>query len=248
MNDHQAPNPFPAPEPPQTPRHPSAQLAPASRAPVAPKRRTGLIATGTGVLGLIAGLLIGSSGSDSLTPPPAAAPTSAATATVPSATAPQTEATEPASAETTTASAGTAADAEGTRQNPFVVGEMVANDEWEITLGVPKESWKAIKAENQFNDPAPEGMEFYMVPVEATYIGDETGIAWVDLSVRFVGDDGVTYSDSCGVLPDNLNDVGELYKGGTATGNTCVTVPQGAEGLWTLTAGWGDPVFFIAEK
>lgn len=44
--------------------------------------------------------------------------------------------------------------------------------------------------------------------------------------------------------PGSLNDVGELYAGGVAAGNACVAVRAGADGLWTVSAGWSDPVFF----
>jgi hypothetical protein len=44
--------------------------------------------------------------------------------------------------------------------------------------------------------------------------------------------------------PTPLSDVGALYKGGSAQGNVCVAVPAGAEGLWTVSTSFGDPVFF----
>ncbi|AEG43651.1 hypothetical protein [Isoptericola variabilis] len=136
--------------------------------------------------------------------------------------------------------------AEGTRANPYTVGETVSNDEWTVTLGQPYEAWEQIRAENEFNEPPADGMEYWIVPLEATYTGSESATAWVDLTVRFVGEDSVTYDDiSCGVIPDDLSNVGELYEGGTAAGNVCLVVPAGAPGLWTLTAGWfADPVFF----
>jgi hypothetical protein len=60
-----------------------------------------------------------------------------------------------------------------------------------------------------------------------------------------VGSDNRTYSDSCGVIPNPLSDIGDLYPGGVAEGNVCVTVPAGADGLWTVETGFvGDPVFF----
>ena len=138
-----------------------------------------------------------------------------------------------------------AAAEEGTRDNPFSFADTVGNDDWTVDLGKPREAWTDIRAENQFNEAPADGMEYWIVPVEATYTGSETGTPWVDLTVEFVGDDAVTYSDSCGVIPDDLSDVDELYEGGSAKGNVCLTVPAGAPGTWTLTAGWfADPVFF----
>jgi hypothetical protein len=52
----------------------------------------------------------------------------------------------------------------------------------------------------------------------------------------------------CGVLPNPVSDVGDLYKGGVAKGNTCVAVPGGANGLWTVSTGFGGkPAFFVAK-
>lgn len=65
--------------------------------------------------------------------------------------------------------------------------------------------------------------------------------------MKFVGDDSVTYEDYCGVIPGDLDEVGELYAGGVAEGNVCVAVPAGAPGLWTATTGWGEPTFFAAR-
>ncbi|WP_166846057.1 DUF4190 domain-containing protein [Isoptericola sp. BMS4] len=137
---------------------------------------------------------------------------------------------------------------QGTRDNPFTFADTVGNDDWTVDLGKPTEAWDTVRAENEFNEAPPAGMEYWIVPVDATYTGAESGTPWVDLTVQFVGDDNVTYSDSCGVIPDDLMDVGELYEGGSASGNVCVTVPAGAKGEWTLTAGWiADPVFFRAQ-
>jgi hypothetical protein len=84
-------------------------------------------------------------------------------------------------------------------------------------------------------------MEYWIVPVSATYAGDATGNAGFDIAVKFVGSDNRTYDDSCGVIPDPFSDVGALYKGGSAQGNVCVAVPAGAEGLWTVSTSFGDP-------
>jgi hypothetical protein len=82
----------------------------------------------------------------------------------------------------------------------------------------------------------------------ATYAGNKTGNPGFGITVKFVGSDNRTYDDRCGVIPDPLSDVGDLYKGGVAKGNTCVAVPAGANGLWTVSTGFvGKPVFFVAK-
>ncbi|TGJ97552.1 hypothetical protein DLJ96_06270 [Actinotalea fermentans ATCC 43279 = JCM 9966 = DSM 3133] len=137
--------------------------------------------------------------------------------------------------------------APGTRANPHPVGTTVGNEDWSIVVGTPREAWGEISAENQFNSPPEAGLEFWIVPLTATYQGATSGTPWLDLSVKFVGDDAVTYEGYCGVIPNNIQDVGELYAGGVAEGNACVAVPAGAPGLWTVTTGWGEPAFFTAR-
>ena len=138
-------------------------------------------------------------------------------------------------------------DEPGTRQNPIPIGQTVTSKDWEVTLGVPREAGAEVAAANQFNDRPKAGFEFWVVPVTATYIGDESGSVMFGVRVSFVGSDNRTYNDYCGVIPDPLSDVGELYQGGVAKGNACVSVPAGADGLWAVTSGIGDPVFFTAK-
>jgi len=90
-------------------------------------------------------------------------------------------------------------------------------------------------------------MEYWIVPVSATYAGDATGKAGFDIAVKLVRSNKRTYDDSCGVIPNPLNEVGALYKGGSAQGNVRVAVPAGAEGLWTVSTSFGDPVFVEAK-
>ncbi|MGH3562039.1 MAG: hypothetical protein ACRDTN_09640, partial [Mycobacterium sp.] len=136
----------------------------------------------------------------------------------------------------------------GSRENPLALGETVSSKAWEVTLGVPREAEADIAAENQFNDPPEAGMEYWIVPITATYTGNETGNAGFDITVTFVGSDNRTYNDRCGVIPGAVSDIGNLYKGGVAKGNTCGVIPAGADGLWALSTGFvGQPVFFAAR-
>jgi hypothetical protein len=138
--------------------------------------------------------------------------------------------------------------AAGSRENPYRIGETVGNQDWKVTLGTPHEAWSEISATNQFNDPPKSGMEFWIVPVTAVYTGDATGNVMFGVTVKFVGSDNRTYEDRCGVIPNALSDVGDLYKNGVAKGNTCVAVPAGANGLWTVATGFvGKPAFFTAR-
>ena len=135
----------------------------------------------------------------------------------------------------------------GTRENPIPIDTLVGNDDWDIQLGDPYEAWDEVRAENQFNDPPGDGMEFWILPVTVTYVGEETGDPFWDLDFGFVGDDSRTYDDDCGVIPDELYDVGEVYPDGEASANVCLEVPEGAPGLWTVAPRFGDPIFFTTE-
>jgi hypothetical protein len=136
----------------------------------------------------------------------------------------------------------------GSRDNPLPIGETVSNTDWQVVLGPPREASADVAATNQFNSPPKAGMAYWIVPITATYTGDKTGNPTFGVSVKFVGSDNRTYDDRCGVIPDPVTDVGDLYKGGVAKGNTCVAVPAGANGLWTVSTGFaGKPVFFVAQ-
>jgi hypothetical protein len=136
----------------------------------------------------------------------------------------------------------------GSRENPLPIGETVRSQDWEVVLGAPREATAEIAAENQFNNAPEAGKEYWIVPITATYTGDDTGNTAFDIAVKFVGSDNRTYDGYCGVIPDPFGDVGELYNGGVAEGNTCVAIPAGADGLWTLSTGFsGEPVFFDAK-
>jgi|SRR5690625_1413715 len=221
--------------------------------PSPPKRgirgwQAALLATGTGVLGLVVGVAIGNAGEDSApaadpAPPPVSDDARGEDAETEDDAASSQDDAAPEDDEQV---AGPASD-EGTRDNPYPLDVVVSDGEWEVMLSEPREAWTEVQAENQFNDPPEDGMEYWIVPLSVTYVGSETGLPWIDLTVQFVGDDARTYSDRCGVIPDDLMDVNELYEGGSAEGNVCLSVPAGAEGLWTLSTGWGgNTVFFDA--
>lgn len=132
----------------------------------------------------------------------------------------------------------------GSRENPFPIDRPVGNDFWDIVLEEPHQAWQQVQQENMFNDPPADGMEYWILPVSVTYIGTETGDPFWDLEFGFVSDEGRSYDDDCGVIPDDLHDVGEMYSDAEASANICLTVPEGAPGLWTVGARFSEPVFF----
>ena len=99
--------------------------------------------------------------------------------------------------------------------------------------------------------PAPAGKQFVMAKVNAVYNGAGSKMAIVDLRIAFVGVGGNTFgsssNDYCGVIPDSLQDTGEVFTGATVSGNECAAVAsdQVAEGSWSVKAGFdADATFF----
>lgn len=141
----------------------------------------------------------------------------------------------------------------GTRSNPAPFGAIARIDDWEVSIiDVNKDAEDLVAAENMFNDPPEEGRSFVMWTVEATYVGNESGTAWIDLSWKLVGSGGNSFSsgsgDSCGVLPDDLDDGGETFPGGVVVGNVCVSAEtaQIAGGTILVEGFFGESRTFFA--
>lgn len=202
-------------------------------------------------LGIGGGFLIWGGSDDEVTPAASATPTETEEPSEsPETDEPTVEPTEEESEEPVapaTTDAPALSGDEGSRKNPLPVGTEATIGDGTLVLDAPKDGTEIIAKENQFNDPPEDGFEFYLVPMTATYNGDESANAWADLRVEFVGDDGRTYRDYCGVFPDDISNVGEMYEGAVAEGNACVPVPAGAEVLWTVTGFMGDSVFFSVK-
>lgn len=143
----------------------------------------------------------------------------------------------------------------GTRDDPFPAGTTLVGtgstgaDEVTFLLGAAV--WGAdaqIMAENQFNDPAPEGSTYVLVPVTITNVASEEAVVpWLAVTVSYVAPDGRSYDEASAVIPGELSDIGDLYVGGSATGNLAFVLPTAAQGgVWAVAYGWSDPVFVAA--
>jgi hypothetical protein len=123
----------------------------------------------------------------------------------------------------------TTVDGSGSDLGPTVsVGDPATVGSWEIrVVGVTPDATDQVMAENQFNDPPVEGNQFYIATLEATYSGGESSTFWIDMTLKAIGESNVAYEPyeaSCGVIPDDINDAGETFPGGTVTGNVCWSV------------------------
>ena len=113
------------------------------------------------------------------------------------------------------------------RSNPYPETELVSAPNWDIqVIEIVRgdAAWQAIQSANQFNEPAPEGMEYLLVKihVKCTYPdSDEHSIGGSDFKIT--GDHLIRYSQASVVAPDpNLE--AQLYKDGETEGWVSFTV------------------------
>lgn len=122
----------------------------------------------------------------------------------------------------------------GTRENPAPLGtEVKVGDNWRVAVvDIVEDAWPIIREENMFNEPPAEGHQFVMARLKFTYVGNESGTPWLDLMTGYLGANGVLYwrggDTSCGVIPDPIYDVDELFPGASAEANVCWSVPSSA--------------------
>lgn len=144
-----------------------------------------------------------------------------------------------------------AVDEAGSRDKPYAAGDTLEFDDWAVSISATDfDATDDVLEENQFNT-IPDGEVAIMVEVSATYIGKDSGTAWIDLSIAYVSEDGKTYDSSadCGVIPSSLMDQGEQYPDAAVTGNVCALVPSGTEGgAWRIGESFslGDSEVFVA--
>lgn len=142
---------------------------------------------------------------------------------------------------------------QGTRTNPFPKGTTVGTEEVSLTLG--EVTWNAtdiIAGENQFNDPAPAGTTYALLPVTITNVSNPDAVTpWLAFDITFVADDGRSFEEASVVIPGELTDIADLYPGGVAQGNIAFALPNEVSGggVWAIeeTFGFGEPVFIAAH-
>ncbi|WP_062077094.1 hypothetical protein [Demequina globuliformis] len=136
----------------------------------------------------------------------------------------------------------------GTRDNPYAFGDVIENNDWRVELtDFTADAAADIAAANEFNDEAPEGSQWVIADVAATYLGEDTGSTF-ELSFDYVTADGTVVGahDSfvMGLEPD-FDSLAELYTDATEDGRIAYLVPDSLDGLMRVTPGlFGDDVFF----
>jgi hypothetical protein len=120
------------------------------------------------------------------------------------------------------------------RSNPYPHSELVSAPNWDVqVLEVVRsdEAWQLIQGANQFNEPAPEGMEYLLVKlhVKCMYEDDEEhSISEADFEVT--GDRLIRYWTAMVVAPDPQLDA-RLFQGGETEGWAVYLVGQGEDNL-----------------
>ena len=123
------------------------------------------------------------------------------------------------------------------RSNPYAITELVSAPNWDVQVLETVRgdaAWQAIQSANQFNDPAPEGMEYLLAKIHAkcTYAdSEEHSISGYDLNVT--GDRLIQYSPASVVDPDPSLDA-QLYKDGETEGWVSFAVGQGERNLMLI--------------
>lgn len=111
------------------------------------------------------------------------------------------------------------------RESPLGIGRTATIGDYDLTvISVEQNANATIQAENQFNEIPEEGQQYFMVRVSTTYVGDETGLPFIDLDFSAVGANNTSYShllNYCGVIPDDPSMISEIFSGGTVEFNIC---------------------------
>lgn len=120
------------------------------------------------------------------------------------------------------------------RSNPYPRSELVAAPNWDIqVLDVIRgeEAWTMIQSANQFNDPAPEGMEYVLISIHAKSTYDDSEEHSIGRSdFNLTGDNLISYGPASVVVPDPELD-GRVFTGGEAEGWVPFLVAQGEGNL-----------------
>ena len=133
---------------------------------------------------------------------------------------------------------------QGTRQNPFPLGTEARNSSYALKVNtVTPDATAAVLAANQFNDPPAAGNQFYIANITVTYVAaspPSTTLLSVFVDFGVLGSANVLYQSfkqSCGVIPDDLDQFATVFTGGTLTGNICWEVPAAESGSLVFTNG-----------
>ena len=122
----------------------------------------------------------------------------------------------------------------GSRYNPIPLGQVVDTLRWQmpywaivVSATNPNANQEVLAAEGWKESPQP-GNQFFMVELEATYLGPESTFFYRDFTLKTVGQSAVVYDYGlhCGLIPDLFPISTELFTGGVIRGRVCWEVPS----------------------
>ncbi|WP_062381115.1 DUF4352 domain-containing protein [Demequina pelophila] len=133
----------------------------------------------------------------------------------------------------------------------LVPGQSVTDGEIAVTVG--EATWSAdriVASENMFNEPAPSGASYVMVPVTVANVAVDDAVApRAAVTLNYVAPDGSTYAPARQVVPEDLDEAAAIAAGETVTGNVLFAIPTEAQGGGSWRVGLGDqpaPVTYVA--
>ena len=138
----------------------------------------------------------------------------------------------------------------GSRENPVPLGSVISGDEWDVVVNsVTLNATDTVTAANQFNGAPAEGNVYAVANVTVTYTGPESSYAaMVALDYVTAGGEVISTWDSIVVGPEPILDSGELYTGGSTTGNIVFEIPAAGDGTMRVTPGMFTDEVFVAVK
>jgi hypothetical protein len=155
----------------------------------------------------------------------------------------------------------TAQDASGTSaSNPVPLDSIGEVGDYEISIiDIMPDAEDYILAYSEFNEPAAEGVQFFLVRVQVTYVGETSGSFWQEMSFEATtgtgAEEDLVYTEwdhSCGDYPESGGySTNELFPGGTSEFNVCwavddVDVTSLAMTVSTYAGGSGEQVVWFS--
>ena len=107
------------------------------------------------------------------------------------------------------------------------------NSIWTSTVGAPADITAAVLAENQFNEPPPDGTIFAAFDLSMTLdSADVEPLAPAfNVSFQIIGGataavyDETSFGFGCGVTANDFGEFDEVFIGGSLTGSVCIPIP-----------------------
>lgn len=110
------------------------------------------------------------------------------------------------------------------RAEPAPIGTAVRIAGWDVRVLSVEPDGSEIVLADSFNDPPAAGNQFFLVEIEATYVGEEeSSTFFFDVTLKALGPSNVAYDSNadCGFFEGELDDTRDVFRGGTIRGYVC---------------------------